>query len=112
MKSQRGQPGIFSSRKPENATAELGISNLSLRFGGVRALNNIDLEVHTGEFVAVIGPNGAGKTSLLNCITGFYRPQKGRIILTTRISPDLPPHRYWSRSVSAGPFRTSNCFRA
>jgi ABC-type branched-chain amino acid transport systems, ATPase component len=61
MKSQRGQPGIFSLRKPENATAELGISNLSLRFGGVRALNNIDLEVHTGEFVAVIGPNGAGK---------------------------------------------------
>ena len=92
MKSQRGQPGIFSLRKPENATAELGISNLSLRFGGVRALNNIDLEVHTGEFVAVIGPNGAGKTSLLNCVTGFYRPQKGRMHFNDRDITHLPPH--------------------
>ena len=104
MKSQRSQPGIFSLRKPENATAELGISNLSLRFGGVRALNNIDLEVHTGEFVAVIGPNGAGKTSLLNCMTGFYRPQKGRMHFNDRDITHFPPGGiYPSRPIRSPP---------
>jgi branched-chain amino acid transport system ATP-binding protein len=92
MKSQRSQPGIFSARAPEDATAELDILNLSLHFGGVRALNDIDLAVHTGELVAVIGPNGAGKTSLLNCMTGFYRPQKGAIRFNGRNITHLPPH--------------------
>ena len=57
---------------------------LSLHFGGVMALGDIDLSVRTGELFAVIGPNGAGKTSLLNCITGFYRPQEGRILFNGR----------------------------
>jgi branched-chain amino acid transport system ATP-binding protein len=92
MKSRRGQPGIFSSRKPENSVAELDIANLSLHFGGVRALDDIDLAVHTGELVAVIGPNGAGKTSLLNCMTGFYRPQKGCIRFNGRDITHYPPH--------------------
>ena len=50
---------------------------MSLYFGGVVALDNVDVSVHTGELLAIIGPNGAGKTSLLNSITGYYRPQKG-----------------------------------
>jgi len=62
MKSQRSRPGIFSARSREDARAELDISKLSLHFGGVRALHDIDLAVRTGELVAVIGPNGAGKT--------------------------------------------------
>jgi branched-chain amino acid transport system ATP-binding protein len=92
MKSQRSRPGIFSTRNQEDATAELDISNLSLHFGGVRALHDIDLAVHTGELVAVIGPNGAGKTSLLNCMTGFYRPQQGSIRFNGRDITHLPSH--------------------
>ena len=53
---------------------------LSLAFGGIHAIKEVDLSVHTGELVAVIGPNGAGKTSLLNCITGFYKATSGDII--------------------------------
>ncbi|MBN2058803.1 MAG: ABC transporter ATP-binding protein [Deltaproteobacteria bacterium] len=79
MKAFRGQPSIFTSVRPEEKRAELEVKDISLRFGGITALNKINLKVSTGELVAVIGPNGAGKTSLLNCITGYYKPQEGQI---------------------------------
>jgi len=79
MKAFRGEPSIFASARPEDKRAELEVKNLTLKFGGITALNKIDLAVHTGELVAIIGPNGAGKTSLLNCITGYYKPQQGQI---------------------------------
>jgi branched-chain amino acid transport system ATP-binding protein len=55
----------------------LELRDVSLAFGGVRALNGATFGLHAGELTALIGPNGAGKTSLLNCINGFYRPQSG-----------------------------------
>ncbi len=79
MKAFRGEPSIFASARPEDRRAELEVKKLTLKFGGITALNQIDLLVRTGELVAVIGPNGAGKTSLLNCITGYYKPQEGQI---------------------------------
>ncbi|MBW1936018.1 MAG: ABC transporter ATP-binding protein [Deltaproteobacteria bacterium] len=79
MKAFRGEPSIFASAQPEDRRAELEVKNLTLKFGGITALSKIDLSVHTGELVAIIGPNGAGKTSLLNCITGYYKPQEGQI---------------------------------
>ncbi len=57
----------------------MAIQDLSLRFGGVAALTRVSLEIRQGEILAVIGPNGAGKTSLLNSISGLYRPQEGSI---------------------------------
>jgi branched-chain amino acid transport system ATP-binding protein len=73
-------------------SVRLSIENLSLSFGGVHALRDVSLEVAGDEILAVIGPNGAGKTALLNCINGFYKPQKGEIILegrrVTRLHPD------------------------
>ena len=57
----------------------LSVRDLSLWFGGVRALTDINLDIHKNEILAIIGPNGAGKTCLLNCINGFYKPQKGEI---------------------------------
>jgi branched-chain amino acid transport system ATP-binding protein len=58
----------------------LKIDDVSLRFGGVRALTNVGLTVRAGELFSIIGPNGAGKTSLVNCISGRYRPTEGRVL--------------------------------
>jgi len=70
----------------------LRIDNLSLGFGGVRALIDVSMDIRDNEILAVIGPNGAGKTALLNCINGFYKPQKGEIYYErqqiTRMRPD------------------------
>jgi branched-chain amino acid transport system ATP-binding protein len=63
--------------------AVLDISQLTMDFGGLRALDAVDLVVHTGEIVALIGPNGAGKTTLFNCITGIYVPTQGDIVLNS-----------------------------
>ena len=70
----------------------LRIDNLSLSFGGVTALNRVSMDIRSDEILAIIGPNGAGKTALLNCINGFYKPQKGEIYYErqqiTRMRPD------------------------
>ncbi|WP_017379793.1 ABC transporter ATP-binding protein [Paenisporosarcina sp. TG-14] len=55
----------------------LTIENLSLQFGGVKALNDVSFHIEEGEIFSLIGPNGAGKTSMLNCISGLYQPTKG-----------------------------------
>jgi branched-chain amino acid transport system ATP-binding protein len=60
---------------------QLEVDAINLRFGGVTALNKVGLNVRQGDIHAIIGPNGAGKTSLLNCISGLYRPQEGSIKL-------------------------------
>ena len=62
----------------------LEVRHLSLSFGGVKALADVGLEVREGEIFAIIGPNGAGKTSLLNSISGLYRPQQGTIRFTSK----------------------------
>jgi len=58
----------------------LSAVNVSLHFGGITALNQVHLDVYSGEILAIIGPNGAGKTSLINCINGLYHPTSGRIL--------------------------------
>jgi branched-chain amino acid transport system ATP-binding protein len=58
----------------------LDVRNVSLSFGGTNALLDVSFGVRRGEIRAIIGPNGAGKTSMLNCISGFYRPQKGMVL--------------------------------
>jgi len=62
-----------------NRLVKLQIDSLFLSFGGVSALTDVSMEVRDKEILAIIGPNGAGKTALLNCINGFYKPQKGEI---------------------------------
>ncbi|TQI78281.1 L-leucine ABC transporter ATP-binding protein /L-isoleucine ABC transporter ATP-binding protein /L-valine ABC transporter ATP-binding protein [Serratia fonticola] len=62
----------------------LAVEGLSMRFGGLLAVNNVALELHEGEIVSLIGPNGAGKTTVFNCLTGFYRPTSGTIKLRER----------------------------
>ncbi len=62
----------------------LTISHLMMRFGGIRALNDVNLDVDRGSITALIGPNGAGKTTVFNCLTGFYQASGGSILLKTR----------------------------
>jgi branched-chain amino acid transport system ATP-binding protein len=66
--------------------AHLKIDNLTLGFGNLIALQDVSLELKKGEILGVIGPNGAGKTCLLNCVSGFYKPQSGRILYQVKIS--------------------------
>lgn len=73
--------------------AKLRIENISLGFGGIQALQDVDFEVRTGQILAVIGPNGAGKTSLINSINGFYHPQQGRIVFEGHNITHLPPFK-------------------
>jgi ABC-type branched-subunit amino acid transport system ATPase component len=73
----------------------LDVSKLSMVFGGLRAVNELDLHVQPGEIVGLIGPNGSGKTTVFNVITGIYRASGGRAVFGERDTPilGLPPHR-------------------
>jgi branched-chain amino acid transport system ATP-binding protein len=69
----------------------LTFENVTLRFGGLTALDDVSFEVRSGELFAVIGPNGAGKTSIFNCLNGVYRPQQGSIKLEGKELRGRPP---------------------
>ena len=71
--------------------AILEIENVSLNFGGIQALSHVSLDIEPGELFAIIGPNGAGKTSLLNCVSGFYKPGMGLIRFRGRDISRLRP---------------------
>jgi branched-chain amino acid transport system ATP-binding protein len=70
----------------------LHVENLTKRFGGLAAINNVSLDVQPGELVAIIGPNGAGKTTLINLITGVYEANDGRIFFQQEDVTRLPVH--------------------
>ena len=70
----------------------LSIENVSLSFGGVRAIRDVSFDVRKGEIRAIIGPNGAGKTSMLNVINGFYHPQHGRITFKGETRSQMRPY--------------------
>lgn len=85
----------FSKPYEENPPPRhnLVVENVSLRFGGVKALQDVSLHCEPGEIYAIIGPNGAGKTSMLNCICGLYRPQEGRILYGDTNLVKTAPHQ-------------------
>jgi branched-chain amino acid transport system ATP-binding protein len=70
----------------------LRTEGLTIRFGGLTALNNINLEIRRGEIRAIIGPNGAGKSTFFNCVTGVLRPTSGRILLNGNDITGQPPN--------------------
>ena len=71
----------------------LQVQAVSKSFGGVQAVTGVDFEVREGELACIIGPNGAGKTTLFNLITGYYRPDRGRVAFDGRDITGTPPHR-------------------
>ncbi len=89
--------------------ALLELANVSLSFGGLRVVSDLDLDVEHGEIVSVIGPNGAGKTTLFNLITGIYDPDEGEIRLDGENIAGLPPHVINQRGV-ARTFQTLRLF--
>jgi branched-chain amino acid transport system ATP-binding protein len=70
----------------------LSVENVSLSFGGVKAITGVSFDIRKGEIRAIIGPNGAGKTSMLNVINGFYQPQRGRITFKGRSRSRMRPY--------------------
>ena len=71
----------------------LQVDRLTMRFGGLVAVNNVSFAAGRGDITALIGPNGAGKTTLFNCLTGFYKPTVGRIAFSPRGGLDIEPDR-------------------
>ena len=80
--------------------AAIDIKGISLRFGGVQALNDVSLEIREGEILSIIGPNGAGKTSFFNCINGFYHPYQGEILYRQKDLTRLKPHKIASLGIA------------
>src|SRR6476659_10791791 len=70
----------------------LSVDDVSLSFGGVKAITGVSFDIRKGEIRAIIGPNGAGKTSMLNVIKGFYTPQQGRITFKGATRTKMRPH--------------------
>src|SRR3990170_2459071 len=70
----------------------LQVSNLTKQFGGVKAVDSVSFELHQGEILGVIGPNGSGKTTLVNLITGFVKPNTGKVLYQGREITGLMPY--------------------
>jgi len=77
----------------------LEVSGLTMRFGGLLAVNGVGLTVHDKQVVSMIGPNGAGKTTVFNCLTGFYQPTDGKILLDGEAIQGLPGHKIARKGV-------------
>src|SRR5579885_1591602 len=85
----------------------LRTERLSVRFGGLAALNGVDFVAKRGEIRAIIGPNGAGKSTFFNCVTGVLRPTSGKILLNGRDITGQPPNLI-SRSGIARSYQITN----
>ena len=92
----------------------LAVTELTMRFGGLMAVDHLSFEAHAGQITAVIGPNGAGKTTVFNCITGFYRPTSGTIALNHDAGAfelsTMPGHLITSRAHVARTFQNIRLF--
>src|SRR5437773_1019418 len=88
-------------------TPVLRTEGLTIRFGGLIALNNVNLDIRRGEIRAIIGPNGAGKSTFFNCVTGVLRPTSGRILLNGKDITGQPPNLI-SRSGIARSYQITN----
>ena len=76
------------------------MKNITLRFGGVVAIENISFDIHEGEIRAIIGPNGAGKSSMLNVISGFYHPQDGEVWFNGEKRPTMKPFEVAAQGIA------------
>ncbi|MFK7962437.1 MAG: ABC transporter ATP-binding protein [Burkholderiaceae bacterium] len=88
------------SQEQSRGSKLLEVKNISLSFGGVKAITDVSFDVLKGEVRAIIGPNGAGKTSMLNCINGFYHPQVGTISYKGEVRKAMRPYVAASQGIA------------
>jgi branched-chain amino acid transport system ATP-binding protein len=88
----------------------LSIENVTLTFGGLNALSDVNMTIEPGLITSIIGPNGAGKTSILNCISGFYHPTRGEIRYGDTRLTHAPPHRLTKLGIARA-FQNLELFR-
>src|SRR5436189_5031950 len=91
MRMNDAEPGITPAARAIGEVI-LQVENVSLAFGGVKALSEVSFDVREHEVRAIIGPNGAGKSSMLNVLNGVYRPQAGRITFAGETRAATEPH--------------------
>lgn len=85
--------GHYAERPKRSGKPVLLAENITVKFGEIVAVDNVTVGVRQGELLAIIGPNGAGKTSLLNVVSGFYKPVTGRVFFKGQDISKTPPHR-------------------
>ena len=90
--------------------AKLTVNDVTLSFGGLNALSEVSLSIEPGLITSIIGPNGAGKTSLLNCVSGFYHPTKGKILYGEHNLSKASPHEVSSLGIARA-FQNIELFR-
>ena len=101
---------LLALRGEESAEVVLGVAGLAKHFGGLKALDGVDLAVRRGTVHALIGPNGSGKSTFINVVTGLYRPTAGRIDFAGRDITAFPPHAR-NRAGLARTFQNIRVFR-
>ncbi len=100
MKADVQPKPVMADRRGPSDEVLLSVENVSLSFGGVRAIRGVSFDIRKGEIRAIIGPNGAGKTSMLNVINGFYHPQEGTITFKGRKRHDMRPYLAASQGIA------------
>src|SRR3982751_1597230 len=89
-----------SEKRVDTSGATLHTNKCTIRFGGLVAVNSLDMQVHQGEIYGLIGPNGAGKTTIFNLLTGVYEPTEGEIYFQGKRIDGLRPHQIARHGVS------------
>ena len=93
--------GVMMERPQDDwGNLKASVRNLCLSFGGLSVLSEVSLDIAEGEILALIGPNGAGKTSLVNCISGFYHPDRGQILFEKEDISRLKPLQRFRKGIS------------
>jgi branched-chain amino acid transport system ATP-binding protein len=95
-----GGPDRRESARAVGGAPVLSVRDLTVRFGGIVALDGVSFEMAAGQIVGLIGPNGAGKTTLFNCLSRLYTPERGTLEFETRRLDDAPPHRIPALGIS------------
>src|SRR5436309_14265792 len=95
LKKRQGvlQEAVFAMPGTAAQSPLLAVRDVTMRFGGIVALDHVSFDIGDGEIVGLIGPNGAGKTTLFNCVSQLYTPNEGSVLLAGRSILGLGPHR-------------------
>src|SRR6266481_4673292 len=90
---------VHSADSPGGSVSILSVQDVSVRFGGIIALDTVSFEIESRQIVGLIGPNGAGKTTLFNCLSRLYTPSAGAITFDGTALLDVPAHRIVGRGI-------------